>query len=181
MISAHLHLSRSTNALSQTHFNKLQYCLRYLIALRQSKIRIQTYPSRPLCLETTVLLGFIRLSVLVQFSDTLHFQFQGTIKIVASSIALSAGIMVHSLILNITPRLFATNVRGIACGCCHASGQIGSTISYILFLLEPRNEITFLAVVTVSTITLVGLCLVLPNVDGRELPDVMEDMNYYSE
>lgn len=43
------------------------------------------------------------------------------------------------------------------------------------------NEVTFLVVATGATIALVGLCLVLPNVDERELPDVMEDMDYYSE
>lgn len=43
------------------------------------------------------------------------------------------------------------------------------------------DDITFAAVEIGVTVTLAVLCLVFPDVDGRELPDVMEDMDYYCE
>lgn len=98
-----------------------------------------------------------------------------------SSLALSSGLIVHALILNITPRLFATNVRATLFGCCHAIGQIGTMISYLVLLFYVMDDLVFASMDIVVSLALVSLCLLLPDVDGRELPDIMEDMDYYSE
>lgn len=100
---------------------------------------------------------------------------------IGSSIAISSGVIVHALLLNITPRLFAINIRATIFGCCHATGQLGSIISYIILLFHPMDDITFAVVMVAVTIIAAGLCCMLPDVDGRELPDFLEDMDYYSE
>nr|XP_021201801.2 solute carrier family 22 member 2-like isoform X1 [Bombyx mori] len=97
------------------------------------------------------------------------------------SIALGSGITVHALILNVTPRLFAINIRATIFGCCHAAGQLGSIISYTILLLTPTNNVTQICTEVLVTIVLIGLCFMVLDVDRRELPDVLEDMDYFSE
>lgn len=111
----------------------------------------------------------------------MYLLFQGLVRSIGSSIAISSGVIVHALLLNITPRLFAINIRATIFGCCHATGQLGSILSYIILLFHPMDDVTFSAVMAVVTVTAAGLCCFLPDVDGRELPDVIEDMDYYSE
>ncbi|XP_049872892.1 solute carrier family 22 member 1-like [Pectinophora gossypiella] len=98
-----------------------------------------------------------------------------------SSMALASGIMVHCLILNITPRFYAINVRATLFGCCHASGQLGAMTSYIIFIYKALDDISFATLELGIAIVLICLTFVLPQVDGRELPDMMEDMDYFSE
>ncbi|XP_026734149.1 solute carrier family 22 member 5-like isoform X2 [Trichoplusia ni] len=115
------------------------------------------------------------------FTAGVTFLCKGPLRSFLSSIALASGILAHALILNITPRFFAINIRATVVGCCHATGQLGSIVSYLLFLFRPINDVTLVSIeLTVMTI-LIGLCITFPDVDDRELPDVMEDMDYFSE
>ena len=98
-----------------------------------------------------------------------------------SPIALASGLLAHALIMNITPRLFSINIRATVVGCCHATGQIGSIISYLLFLFHPMGDTSQMIIAFFVTIILVGLCFVFPDVDKRELPDVLRDMDYFAE
>nr|XP_021181720.2 solute carrier family 22 member 4 [Helicoverpa armigera] len=107
--------------------------------------------------------------------------FKGTIHWMLSTIALGSGLVAHALILNMTPRLFAINIRATVVGCCHATGQLGSIISYLPFLFHPMNDITLVAIVLCATLIMAVLCLMYPDVDRRELPDLMTDMDYFSE
>uniref|UniRef100_A0A2A4J4J6 Major facilitator superfamily (MFS) profile domain-containing protein n=1 Tax=Heliothis virescens TaxID=7102 RepID=A0A2A4J4J6_HELVI len=109
------------------------------------------------------------------------FIFKGTIHCVLSTIALGSGLVAHALILNMTPRLFAINIRATVVGCCHATGQLGSIVSYLLFLFHPISNIAMVSIELCITMILAGLCLMYPDVDRRELPDVMTDMDYFSE
>ncbi|XP_053604870.1 organic cation/carnitine transporter 2-like isoform X3 [Plodia interpunctella] len=98
-----------------------------------------------------------------------------------SSIALASSIVGHALLLNITPRLFAIKVRGTLVGACQAVGEIGAILGYIIFLFDPMGSLTTMGVTIGITLTLSALCLMFLDVDGRELPDIMEDMDYFSE
>ncbi|XP_075975689.1 solute carrier family 22 member 7-like [Anticarsia gemmatalis] len=115
------------------------------------------------------------------FSAGIKLFRKGTIHSFFASVALASGLVAHALILNITPRLFAINIRATFFGCCHATGQLGSIISYLLFLFCPTSEITLMAVELAVTAVLAGLCFIIPNVDERELPDIVKDMDYFSE
>ncbi|XP_013173282.1 PREDICTED: solute carrier family 22 member 4-like [Papilio xuthus] len=95
--------------------------------------------------------------------------------------ALSTGMMGHTILLNITPRLFAINVRATIFGCCHSSGQLGTIICYLLYLLDYDDHKSLIFVQIGATFMLTALCYVIPDVDGRELPDIVEDMDYFSE
>ncbi|KAG6453431.1 hypothetical protein O3G_MSEX008152 [Manduca sexta] len=106
---------------------------------------------------------------------------KGFLHDILSAFAIGSGVIGQTLLLNITPRLFAINIRTTILGCCHAAGQLGSMISYIFFMFHPLTDITSMAVHIVVTLGLAGLCLALLDVDGRELPDVIEDMDYFSE
>lgn len=96
-------------------------------------------------------------------------------------LALAASVIVHGLILNITPRLFAINIRATLFGCCYSSGYLGSIICYLLVVFRAVDDVTMMIVEAGLAFLLIVLCCILPNVDGRELPDVMEDMDYFSE
>ncbi|KAM3958930.1 LOW QUALITY PROTEIN: solute carrier family 22 member 7-like [Aphomia sociella] len=98
-----------------------------------------------------------------------------------SLIAISSCLVEHALLLNITPRLFAIKIRATLLGFCHAAGQLGAMISYLLFLLQPMNDGVVVALELGVTLTLVFLRFTILDVDGRELPDTMEDMDYFSE
>ncbi|RVE44856.1 hypothetical protein evm_010511 [Chilo suppressalis] len=98
-----------------------------------------------------------------------------------SSIALSSGVIVYALLMNITPRLFAMRLRATLFGCCHAVGQLGTMISYLVFAFLPLNNMIYVAVNMAVTMALATLTFTLVDVDGRELPDLIEDMDYFSE
>ncbi|XP_028170469.1 solute carrier family 22 member 2-like, partial [Ostrinia furnacalis] len=98
-----------------------------------------------------------------------------------SIFALASGIVVHLLLLNITPRLFAINIRATLFGCCHAIGQLGSMFSYLFFVFQPfSNEVSVVKDVVITAV-LISLSLILLDIDGREMPDVIDDMDYFSE
>ncbi|KAH9627693.1 hypothetical protein HF086_016847 [Spodoptera exigua] len=109
------------------------------------------------------------------------YTYKSTVSSILSSIALSSGLVAHALVLNITPRLFATNIRATAVGFCHATGQIGSIISYLLFLFHPISNTVIMVIELGVTLIIIGLLFIFPDVDQRELPDVMKDMDYFSE
>ncbi|CAH1636444.1 unnamed protein product [Spodoptera littoralis] len=109
------------------------------------------------------------------------YTYKSPISSFLSSIALGSGLVAHALILNITPRLFAINIRATVVGCCYATGQIGSIISYLLFLFHPLSNIVIMVIEFCVTLILIGLLFIFPDVDQRELPDVMKDMDYFSE
>ncbi|CAH0586916.1 unnamed protein product [Chrysodeixis includens] len=115
------------------------------------------------------------------FTAGVTFLYKGPVRSFLSSIALASGVLAHALILNITPRLFAINIRATVVGCCHATGQLGSIISYLLFLFQPLNDDMLVGIELTVTMVLVGLCFIFPDVDGRELPDIIEDMDYFAE
>ncbi|XP_013190463.2 solute carrier family 22 member 7 [Amyelois transitella] len=98
-----------------------------------------------------------------------------------ASIALASSIVGHAILLNITPRIFAIKIRSTLLGACQAIGQVGSMIAYIIFLFDTMNSLTTMGVTIGITLTMSALCLMLHDVDGRELPDIMEDMDYFSE
>lgn len=89
--------------------------------------------------------------------------------------------IVHGLILNITPRLFAINIRATLFGCCNAIGQLGSIVCYLLIMIHDADDVTRKVIEGSLAIILTVICFVIPDVDGRELPDVIEDMDYFSE
>ncbi|KAL0880237.1 hypothetical protein ABMA27_002695 [Loxostege sticticalis] len=95
--------------------------------------------------------------------------------------ALASQVIVYMLLLIITPRLFAINIRGTLFGCCHAIGQLGSMFSYMFFLFQPLHNEAFLTVNVCVMVALVTSSLILLDVDRRELPDMMDDMDYFSE
>lgn len=43
------------------------------------------------------------------------------------------------------------------------------------------NDVMLVGIELTVMIMLIGLCFIFPDVDDRELPDVMEDMDYFSE
>lgn len=98
-----------------------------------------------------------------------------------TAIALGSEVVIYMLLLNITPRLFAINMRATLFGCCHAIGQLGTIVSYLMFTFQPLNDLASISVDITITMALIALSLVLLNVDGRELPDFIEDMDYFSE
>ncbi|XP_069357937.1 solute carrier family 22 member 4-like isoform X2 [Maniola hyperantus] len=100
---------------------------------------------------------------------------------IISPFALAASIIVHALILNITPRLFAINIRATLFGCCYSCGHLGSMICYLIVIFRTVDKVILVIVEAGLAVLLIVLCCVLPDVDGRELPDVMEDMDYFSE
>ncbi|XP_050348538.1 solute carrier family 22 member 13-like [Nymphalis io] len=109
------------------------------------------------------------------------FKVNHIISDVFTSVSLAAGVLIHGLILNITPRLFAINVRCTLLGCCHASGQLGSIICYLTVYFHAFEDIVLIVIETGLAIGLLLLCYMIPDVDRRELPDIMEDMDYFSE
>ncbi|XP_052755238.1 uncharacterized protein LOC113509798 [Galleria mellonella] len=101
-----------------------------------------------------------------------------------SSIALAFRLVGHALILNITPRYFATKIRAtilLSLTNYLAAGQLGAMISYLLIVFQPINDATIVAIEVAVTLTLASLRFIFLDVDGRELPDVLEDMDYFSE
>ncbi|XP_047531388.1 solute carrier family 22 member 7-like [Vanessa atalanta] len=100
---------------------------------------------------------------------------------IVTSISLGTGVIIHGLILNITPRLFAINIRCTLLGCCHSSGQLGSIICYLIVSFHVFEDVVLIVIETGLSIGLLLLCYVIPDVDRRELPDVIEDMDYFSE
>ncbi|CAK1585483.1 unnamed protein product [Parnassius mnemosyne] len=97
------------------------------------------------------------------------------------SAALGTGLIGHTILLNITPRLFAINIRATIFGCCHSTGQFGALICYLIFFLDATDHIALVLIQVGFTFVLTALCYIIPDVDARELPDVMEDMDYFSE
>lgn len=87
----------------------------------------------------------------------------------------------HGLILSITPRLFAINIRATLFGCCNSTGQIGSIICYLLITLNKIDDFSSKIIEASLAIVLTILCYIIPDVDGRELPDVVEDMDFFTE
>ncbi|XP_068617444.1 uncharacterized protein [Battus philenor] len=110
-----------------------------------------------------------------------HFQIKDVKIDFVHSAALGTGMIGHTILLSITPRLFPINVRATIFGCCHSSGQLGTVICFLLFRLQLDNHISLIFVQTGVTFILIILCYMIPDVDGRELPDVVEDMDYFSE
>lgn len=100
---------------------------------------------------------------------------------ILTSISLGTGLIIHGLILNITPRVLAINIRCTLLGCCHSSAQLGSIICYLIIAFHAFETIILILIETTIAIGLLILCYVLPDVDGRELPDVITDMDYFSE
>lgn len=109
----------------------------------------------------------------------LSFQYKD-LEIIQSA-TLGIGMIGHSLLLNITPRLFAINIRATIFGCCHLCGQLGTIICYLLLFLDLTDHKSFVLIQIGVTFALSVLCCVIPDVDGRELPDIIEDMDYFSE
>ncbi|XP_038214301.1 solute carrier family 22 member 4-like [Zerene cesonia] len=107
--------------------------------------------------------------------------FNSTICDLLTSIGLASGLISYALLLNITPRLFAVNIRATLVGCCHAAGHLGTITCYLLTSLRSINDSTMLITTLAVTVILVGLCFIFPDVDGRELPDTIKDMDYFSE
>ncbi|XP_045499329.1 solute carrier family 22 member 1-like [Colias croceus] len=118
-------------------------------------------------------------TALVTFLDQIDFN--TTISDLLTSIGLASGLISYALLLNITPRLFAVNIRGTLVGCCHAAGHLGTITCYLIISLRAINDSTMIITVLVVTVLLVALCFVLPDVDDRELPDTIKDMDYFSE
>ncbi|XP_045769529.1 solute carrier family 22 member 4-like isoform X2 [Maniola jurtina] len=100
---------------------------------------------------------------------------------IISPIALAASVIVHGFILNLTPRLFAINIRATLFGCCYSCGHLGSIICCLIVIFRAVDEVILMTVEAGLAVLLIILCCVLPDVDGRELPDVLEDMDYFSE
>ncbi|XP_023934107.2 solute carrier family 22 member 21-like [Bicyclus anynana] len=100
---------------------------------------------------------------------------------VISPLALAAIVIVHGLMVNITPRLFAINIRATLLGCCHSVGHLGSLICCVIVTFQVMNDQTLMFVEAGLVLLLIVVCSVLPDVDGREMPDVLEDMDYFSE
>ncbi|XP_047990734.1 solute carrier family 22 member 4-like [Leguminivora glycinivorella] len=95
--------------------------------------------------------------------------------------ALATSLNAHAITLSITPRLFAIKIRATLLGCCHAAGQMGAIIGYLITSLKLVDEITLALLEAAATVAMLVLCLVFPDVDDREMPDVLEDMDYFSE
>lgn len=83
--------------------------------------------------------------------------------------------------MHMMPRLYGINVRATLFGFCHATGQIGAIISYMFHIYNPLEAMSLAIILFLITLGLVGLCIMFPDVDDRELPDVLEDMDYFSE
>lgn len=97
------------------------------------------------------------------------------------AVAISCGTTGRLLIGVITPRLFSINIRATSLGSCFALGQLGSMIGYLIFLLEAVDNFSLSALILAASLSLCALCLILPDVDSRELPDIMQDMDYFLE
>ncbi|XP_061714197.1 solute carrier family 22 member 4-like [Cydia pomonella] len=95
--------------------------------------------------------------------------------------ALATSLNGHAMTLTITPRLFAIKIRATLLGCCHAAGQLGAIIGYLITMLKLVDEVTLALLEAATTVSMLVLCLVFPDVDRREMPDVLEDMDYFSE
>lgn len=98
-----------------------------------------------------------------------------------SPIALSCGTIGWFVIAIITPRLFSINIRATTLGSCYALGQLGSMVAYLMHVLEALSSSSLSAVIVTATLSICTLCLILPDVDYRELPDIMLDMDYFLE
>ncbi|XP_072932775.1 solute carrier family 22 member 4-like isoform X2 [Epargyreus clarus] len=109
------------------------------------------------------------------------FEYHNTITSLISSLALASGLIGHTLILVITPRLFAINVRATLFGCCNATAQLGTITNHLILRFRAMDDLTLMILEVAVTFALCAACYVIPDVDGRELPDVMEDMDYFSE
>ncbi|XP_047517519.1 solute carrier family 22 member 1-like [Pieris napi] len=112
------------------------------------------------------------------FKKRLHLNF--VILEVISTIGLASGLISHALLLNITPRVLATKCRATLFGCYYSLGHLGTMTAYLVTTQDIR-DLTMMIVVVVITLILVFICLILPDVDGRELPDTLKDMDYFSE
>lgn len=100
---------------------------------------------------------------------------------IPAAVALSTGVTVHAIILHMMPRCYGINVRATLFGFCHATGQIGAIISYMFHIYTPLDPMPLAIIALLITLCLVAICVMLPDVDNRELPDVLEDMDYFSE
>lgn len=98
-----------------------------------------------------------------------------------TTFALASQIVVHLLLLNITPRLFAINIRATLLGCCHAIGEFGCMIGYLLYVFQPFSDVVDIIIDVGIMVVLITLSLVLFDVDRREMPDLIDDMDYFSE
>ncbi|CAH4034046.1 unnamed protein product [Pieris brassicae] len=99
---------------------------------------------------------------------------------IISTIGLASGLISHALLLNITPRVLATKCRATLFGCYYSLGHLGTMTAYLITTQDIR-DLTMMIVVVVITLILIFICLILPDVDGRELPDTLKDMDYFSE
>jgi hypothetical protein len=89
--------------------------------------------------------------------------------------------MVQAILLNITPRLFAITIRATLFGCCYAIGELGTVGAYLLFVFQPLTNVVYIVAEIGITLSLATLCSILIDVDSRELPDMVDDMDYFSE
>ncbi|VVD00483.1 unnamed protein product [Leptidea sinapis] len=127
------------------------------------------------------------INILLMGSSTAAFVFLERVNIdrtlmdLLSTIGWASGLVGNSLLINITPRIFAVNTRASVFGCCHAFGQIGAIVCYLVCTLTTVDDIIFIVTVLAVTLVMATLCLLLPDVDKRELPDTMMDTDYFSE
>ncbi|KAI8421807.1 hypothetical protein MSG28_009764 [Choristoneura fumiferana] len=104
-----------------------------------------------------------------------------TITSLLYSFALAARIIAFAIILIITPRFFAINIRATLLGCCQAAGQLGAIVGYLVTTTKLMNTVAMALLGVVLTVILMILCLIFPDVDNREMPDVLQDMDYFCE
>ncbi|XP_048485415.1 solute carrier family 22 member 2 [Plutella xylostella] len=100
-------------------------------------------------------------------------------RVIVATLAMSSGVLARLLILVITPRLFAISVRATMVGLCNGIAHIGAIVTYLVVVLRVMNNYVLLGVIFACTLSLGALCMKLPDVDDRELPDVLEDMDYF--
>ncbi|CAG9132739.1 unnamed protein product [Plutella xylostella] len=100
-------------------------------------------------------------------------------RVIVATLAMSSGVLARLLILVITPRLFAISIRATMVGLCNGIAHIGAIVTYLVVVLRVMNNYVLLGVILACTLSLGALCMKLPDVDDRELPDVLEDMDYF--
>lgn len=110
-----------------------------------------------------------------------YYIFQDTLNSLLYSFALAARIIALAIILIITPRFFAINIRATLLGCCHAAGQLGAIVGYLVTTTKLMSSVAMALLGVILTVILAILCLIFPDVDNREMPDVLQDMDYFCE
>ncbi|CAK1555137.1 unnamed protein product [Leptosia nina] len=96
-----------------------------------------------------------------------------------AALGVASGLVSYALLFNMTPRLLALIARATLVGCCYSAGEIGTITCYLLILY--LQDLTVLILLVIAVLLVTTLCVVLPDVDARELPDTIRDMDYFSE